>query len=189
MPETRVVAVSGSRRDGSYTRRACRIALDAAADEGADTELLCLREWDLPEYDPNLDDDPEVVAEFLREVREADAVVLGSPVYHGSYSSTLKTALDWCGFDEFEDTTTGLLATAGGGNYEAALAHVRAVVRGVHGWTVPHQVGIRKAYDRFDGDELTDDGLRERVEELGEQVTRYAHIDRVPEADAPAADD
>jgi NAD(P)H-dependent FMN reductase len=188
MQETRVVAVSGSRREGSYTVRACRLALDAA-DASADTDLLDLREWDLPEYDPNLDDDPEVVAAFRREVREADAVILGSPVYHGSYSSTVKTALDWCGFDEFEDTTVGLLATAGGGNYEATLAHLRAVVRGVHGWTVPNQVGIRKAYDRFDGDELVHDGLRERVEELGKQVARYAHIDRAPEATAPAADD
>jgi len=28
-------------------------------------------------------------------------------MYHGSYSSTLKTALDYCGFEEFEDKTVG----------------------------------------------------------------------------------
>ena len=32
----------------------------------------------------------------------AVAVVLGTPMYHGSYASALKTALDYCGFDEFK---------------------------------------------------------------------------------------
>ena len=66
---------------------------------------------------------------------------------------------------------------------------MRAVVRGVHGWTIPTQVGIRKAYDRFDGDELTDESLADRVEEVGREVTRYAHIDRAPDAPEAAADD
>jgi len=179
-----VVAICGSRREGSYTRRALRLALDAARETGARTELLDLREVDLPAFDPDAEEGDAVTA-FKRRVREADAVILGTPVYHGSYSATLKDALDYCGKDEFEDTTVGLLATAGGGSYASTLDHLRVVVRSVRGWTVPHQVGIRGASGKFDGDELTDDGLRDRVDELGREVARYATVE--PQAPVEAA--
>jgi len=43
-----VVAVSGSLRDGSYTRTALRYALAGAAGAGADVELLDLRTGPTP---------------------------------------------------------------------------------------------------------------------------------------------
>ena len=178
-----VVAVCGSLREESYTRTALRYALRAAEDSGAETTLLDLCEYDLPVYDPDVDDqgDGETVT---RIVREADAVALGTPVYHGSYSSALKNVHDYCSYDEYEDTTVGLLATAGGGSYGSTLDHLRITVRGVHGWVLPHQVGIRKAYDAFeadpdaiDGRRFVDPDLEERVEKLGRQLTEYAFIE------------
>lgn len=184
-----VVAVCGSRREDSYTRRALRVALDAASEAGAETELLDLRAIDLPPFDPDAEEG-ETVTAFKRRVREADAVILGSPVYHGSYSATLKDALDYCGKDEFEDTTVGLLAVAGGGSYASTLDHLRVVVRSVHGWTVPTQVGIRGAYDKFDGDEPTDESIAERIRDLGEEVTAYATVDpSLPGERVAASDD
>jgi len=35
-------------------------------------------------------------------------------MYHGPYSSPLKNALDYSGFDEFENTTAGLLGISRG---------------------------------------------------------------------------
>ncbi|QPV61651.1 NAD(P)H-dependent oxidoreductase [Halosimplex litoreum] len=171
-----VVAVCGSRREGSYTRRALRIALDAAAESGADTELLDLRTLDLPPFDPDADEGEAVVA-FKRRVRAADAVILGSPVYHGSYSATLKDALDYCGKEEFADATVGLLATAGGGSYASTFDHLRTVVRSVHGWTVPTQVGIRGAHDKFDGDRVVEPGLEDRIRRLGREVAANADVE------------
>jgi len=177
MQPTRVVAVCGSRRDGSKTRLALGHALDAADAAGADVALLDLGEWDLPVYDPNLDDDPDVVVEFTSEVRDSDAVILGSPVYHGSYSSTLKTAMDWCGYDEFREKTVGLLTVAGGSTFESTLDHMRAVARGVDAWVLPHQAGVPNASEKFDEDgEFVDESLAERVERLGRDAVRYANI-------------
>jgi azobenzene reductase len=178
-----VLAVSGSLRDSSYTRTALRYALDAAAEVGAETSLLDLREYDLPVYDPDIDDQGDG-AEVMRLVREADAVALGTPVYHGSYSGALKNFHDYCGFDEYEDTTVGLLATAGGGSYGSTLDHLRITVRGVHGWVLPHQVGIRGASGEFEADPgaiddraFVDDKLEERTRKLGRMLTEYAFIE------------
>ena len=186
-----VVAVCGSRRDGSHTRTALGHVLDAAEEAGARTELLDVREYDLPVFDPDEEEPPEAV-ELKRKIREADSVVLGSPVYHGSYSSSFRNVHDYCSFDEYEDTTVGLLATAGGGSYASTLDHMRITVRGVHGWVLPHQVGIRNAYEKFEGGEFVDEDLEERTRKLGRQAVQYAGIN--PDvtgtgADEAAADD
>ncbi|NUC74101.1 NAD(P)H-dependent oxidoreductase [Haloterrigena sp. SYSU A558-1] len=193
-----VVAVSGSLRDESYTRTALKYALRAAADAGAETTLLDLRELDLPVYDPDRDlEDQGDAAAATRLVREADAVALGTPVYHGSYSGALKNFHDYCGFDEYEETTVGLLATAGGGSYGSTLDHLRITVRGVHGWVLPHQVGLRNASGTFeadpeaiDGRRFRDPGLQDRVEKLGRNLVEYAFIDpSVTSAQSAAGDD
>ncbi|MFC4989488.1 MULTISPECIES: NADPH-dependent FMN reductase [Saliphagus] len=191
----RVVAVSGSLRDESTTRTALQYALRAAAEAGAETELLDLRKYDLPVYDPDVDGQGDG-EEAMRIVREADAVALGTPVYHSSYSGALKNFHDYCGFDEFEDTTVGLLASAGGGSYGSTLDHLRITVRGVHGWVLPHQVGIRGASGEFeadpdaiDGRRFVDPDLQERVEKLGRMLAEYAFIEPDVTTSRAAADD
>ncbi|SDR29717.1 NADPH-dependent FMN reductase [Natronobacterium texcoconense] len=190
-----VVAVSGSLRTESYTRTALQYVLEEATDAGAETTLLDLQEYDLPVYDPDVDGQGDG-REVKRIVREADAVALGTPVYHGSYSGALKNFHDYCGWDEYEDTTVGLLATAGGGSYGSTLDHLRITVRGVHGWVLPHQVGIRNASSRFVDDPDAIDGrafeeakLQERVEKLGRMLTEYAFIDPDVSSARAEADD
>ena len=174
-----VVAVCGSLRDESYTRLALQHALDAAESVGASTELIDLREYDLPVYDADGDDAGDAPA-LRRRIREADAVLLGTPMYHGSYSSVVKTALDYCGFDEFEKKTIGLLAVSGGGFPIGALDHLRIVCRSLDAWVLPHQAAIPNAHSRFEDGELVDDGLRERVETLGVRAVRFATIEPDP---------
>ncbi|WP_256297105.1 NADPH-dependent FMN reductase [Haloarchaeobius salinus] len=174
-----VLGLSGSLRDDSGTRTAIRRALAAADAAGATTELLDLREYDLPPRDG--DDADAGDAAILRErVAAADAVLLGSPVYHGSYASPLKTALDYCGSDEFDGTTVGLLAVAGGSYPTPTLEHMRAVARAVGAWTLPLQVGIGDAGSAFAGGDLVDEDLGERVDRLGEELVAYAGVDSYP---------
>ncbi|WP_418281830.1 NADPH-dependent FMN reductase [Halorubrum sp. DTA98] len=171
---TRIVAISGSRRAGSTTRSALRVALTAAEEAGADTELIDLGAVDLPLYHP--DEDVQGDSEELtRTVREADGVIAGSPVYRGSYSSTFKNFHDFCGSEEYDYTAVGLLATAGGGSYGGTLEHLRSTFRNVHAWVVPHEVGISGASRAIDEDgRFRDDDLRDRTEKLGRIVVEHA---------------
>jgi azobenzene reductase len=76
-------------------------------------------------------------------------------------------------------------------------------VRGVHGWVVPHQVGVRNASDRIeptdepvgrlsDGTALesrfVDDSLADRVEQLGEEVVANLRTAGSPPVCASADD-
>ncbi|MES3517735.1 MAG: NAD(P)H-dependent oxidoreductase [Natronomonas sp.] len=180
MDDVRVVAVVGSLRADSYTRRACRIALDAAGGyDGVETDYIDLRELDLPVFDADRETPPD--AESLTDrVEAADSVILGTPVYHGSYSSALKNALDYCGFDEFEETTVGLLCVAGGSFPTTTLDHLRSVCRALNAWVLPHQVAIPKVSGQFDGGELVDADVRRRVDVLGQRTVEYADIQPDP---------
>lgn len=180
-PAPTVVALCGSRRAASKTRTALRIALDAAADRGATTTLVDLREYDLPPLDPGASDAGDA-PELKRLVADADAVLLGTPNYHGSFSGVLKNALDYCGRDEFEGTTVGLLEVAGGSFPTPPLEHLRQVCRTLNAWTLPHQVGIPNSHSTVSDGHITDAQLRARVETLGEQLVEYAGVERYPDA-------
>lgn len=173
-----VTGIVGSLREDSVTRTAVTQALEAAEATGADTRLIDLREYNLPTFDPDVDREDAGDAEQLaREVRQADSIVLGTPMYHGSYSSVLKTALDYCGFDEFEDKTVGLIAVSGGGYPLPALEHLRSVCRAFNAWVLPYQTAIPDSHSAVDDNEFTDEDLATRVEELGNRVVRYANIE------------
>jgi NAD(P)H-dependent FMN reductase len=182
---THVLAICGSLRDESATRVALSVALEEAASTGASTELLDLRQFDLPPLDADRDAEGQGDGRrLLAAVADADALLLGTPVYHGSYSGVLKNALDYCGFDEFEGKTVGLLGVAGGSFPVTALDHLRSVCRALNCWVLPHQAALPRAYSHVvhedDSGRITDEGLDERVRVLGRRVVEYASIEPDP---------
>ncbi len=175
-----VVAISGSHRKQSTTRAAVVHALAAAEATGATTELLDLREFTLPPYG-GADRDAGDAPEIRQRVRKADAVILGTPIYHGSVASPLKAALDYCGFDEFEDTLVGIVVTAGGSFPGPAILHLCTIARWVNAWVHPSHVGIPNASAVVDGDDIVDPDYADRLEDFGVEMATYAAIGRLPE--------
>lgn len=180
MQHPHVVAICGSLSDDSATRIALDAALDAAEQAGATTHLVDLREYHLPPRDGD-DRDAGDGPELRADVAAADAVLLGTPMYHGSYSAPLKNALDYCGRDELGGKAVGLLSVAGGSFPRQALGHLRTVCRAVDAWTLPMQVAIPNSGSAVDDGELVDDALAERTRDLGEMVVEYAGVDDYPD--------
>ncbi len=178
---TRVVALAGSLSDVSRTRMALTVALQGAADHGAGTELVDLRDFDLPLC--GQPDTPDV--ERLRAaVQDADGVLLGTPEYHGGYSGVLKNALDLMGFDEFQGKMVGLVGVSGGAlGGTGPLSGLRDVCRSLHAWVVPKQATVPHAHRQFDEDgQPVDDGMARRLREVGAQVARFSALHQSPEA-------
>jgi NAD(P)H-dependent FMN reductase len=184
-PEPHVVALCGSLRDASRTRVVLTEALDAARAAGGTTELVDLRERDLPRLDPDAPTPPDAAA-LAETVAGADAVLLGTPNYHGSYTGALKDALDHLGRDEFGGATVGLVEVAAGSHPGPALAHLRAVCRTLNAWTVPREVAVPDSHSLVGEDGIADADLTERVRRLGEELVRYAGVEHYPEVVGPA---
>lgn len=171
----KVLALCGSRRSPSSTRAGLEIALAAAADAGAETGWLPIEA--LPICDGrDVHYGPEVEA-FRAAAMSADALLIGSPEYHGSMSGALKNALDLLGPDELRATTVGLMATArGDAGAMNALSHMSHVARWMNALVLPTQVSVPRAHQRL-GIEPRED-TRQQLEKLGRELVRYATLMR-----------
>lgn len=180
----RVVGVGGTLREGSASLGALRRALAASGEAGAETELLDLRELDLPIYEPGraLDEYGPGVRRLVETLRRADGVLISTAAYHGTLAGVTKNALDFAQFlsggehPYFDGKVVGLISTAGGeqagANTTGALVHVVHALRGV---VAPLTVSIPKAWQRADGaGEITDELYGRRLEALGGLVVDLA---------------
>ena len=175
-----VVGISGSLRPGSYTRMALDIALRGAQHAGASIELIDLREYELPFCAGKMGEleRSEDVVRLRQALQQAQGVILGTPVYHGSFSGVLKNALDTMGFEEFEGKIIGLVGVSGGALGAAdALTGLQVVSRSLHAWVIPQQVSIAEAWKVFGADgSIKDHGVERRLKHVGQQVVRFAYL-------------
>jgi NAD(P)H-dependent FMN reductase len=183
--DVRVVAVCGSLRPASTTRLALKVALRGAESIAAETRLLDLGPYELPfcrgkEQEVHY---PENVQRFRADVAWGDAIILGTPEYHGSYSGVLKNALDLLGFEEFEGKMVGLVGVSGGRlGASDAMNTLRSVGRVLHAWVVPTQASVPAAYEAFDDrGEPKDPLVAERLMAVGAEVARFARLHKFGE--------
>lgn len=180
--EMRIVGLSGSLREHSYTRMALAVALRGAAMTGAVTRMIDLRDYNLPLLNPDMDEPADVVR-LRADMQSARGIIIGTPEYHGSFSGVLKNALDWMGFDEFEGRIVGLLAVSAGrmGGINA-LNSLQVIGRSLHAWVIPEQVAIPRAKEIFDADgQIVAPGFEARLLEMGRQVARFGYLHSAPQ--------
>src|SRR5689334_23692346 len=136
-----IVGLGGSLARASRSLAALRVALDGAAEAGASTKLLNLRELDLPMYNP--DDErqppPSAVSTLIEACYGADGMLWSSPMYQGTISGAFKNAPDWLhalGSREppfLHDEVIGLISAAGGTQGLQAINTMEFAVRALRG--------------------------------------------------------
>lgn len=102
---TKVVGVCGSPRANGNTEYLVGFVLEKLAAKGLETELITLFDKSIAPckscYDCVEDKDCSTKDDFqeiFAKMREADGLVIGSPVHHGALSAKLKGLLDRTGF-------------------------------------------------------------------------------------------
>lgn len=181
--ETTIVGIVGSLRNDSKTRVAVQVALEGAAESGATTHLIDLRDYDLPYCNDDDTVDPPDVIRLRREVGAAQGLILGTPEYHGGYSGVLKNAIDLMGFDEFEGKVIGLVGVSGGSlGASQALQGLRGIGRALHAWVIPQQASVPEASSELAADSPTLQRHERRLREVGRQVARFAALHSSQEA-------
>lgn len=177
-----VVGVGGTLRTNSSTERALRHCLASIESQGGRTRLYCGADIELPMYNPH---DPARTAratELIDALREADAVVVGSPGYHGGVSGLVKNALDY--IEDMRDDSRvyldnkpwGCISCAYG--WQAAvgtLDQLRGIGHALRAWPTPLGVAINSADPIWDeAGALADAAVRAQLELLATQVMTFA---------------
>jgi len=177
----RVVGLGGSLAQRSTSLAVLRIALEGAAEAGAITELLDIKQLSLPMYDPANKKPPESVLNMCQAIYQADGLIWSSPMYNGTISGSVKNALDWLKLlgdrhpSYLTDKVVGLISTAGGVQGLQAVNTMEFVVRALRGWAVPLVMPIAQAWKAFDENGVPQQSeLVEQLHALGREVARGA---------------
>jgi FMN reductase len=181
-----VVGIGGTIGGVSSTERALRIALDAAGREGFRTRMFGGADMArLPLYDPRATTRTPEENEFVETMRQASAVIIASPGYHGSISGVVKNALDL--LEEtardphrpyLADMPVGLIATAYGWQATGStIAALRSIVHALRGWPTPFAAAVNTQLTKFDEDGGANDAaVIEQLSLVGKQVARFVPV-------------
>ena len=182
-----VVGIGGTLRSDSSTERALRHCLAAVERQGGRAELFSGEDIELPMYNPYEPARTSRATRLVEALRRADAVVVGSPGYHGGVSGLVKNALDYIE-DMREDSRVyldnkpwGCISCAYG--WQAAvgtLGQLRGIGHALRAWPTPLGVAINSA-DQIWGDtgELVDGGVSGQLDLLAGQLLTFARSHRI----------
>jgi chromate reductase len=185
--DLRILAFAGSTRTESFNKMLAGIVARGAEEAGAEIDLLDLRDFPLPLFDQDLEDEkglPESAILLKERFIASHALLIASPEYNGSITGVLKNALDWMSrpvageksLAAYRGKVAGLVSTSPGAlGGMRALVHVRAILGNLGVLVVPGQVAVPKAYEAFDETgELRDKKLEARVMAVGRSVADLA---------------
>ena len=166
MPTTKLIAISGSTRTGSYNSALLRLAVRTAADAGADVTLLSAQDMDLPIYNGDLearDGLPAKVLQLQALFASSAGFLIASPENNACVSALLKNTLDWVSrgvpasqggpssVSPYKGKTAALLAASPGalGGLRGLVA-LRAIMQTLGVLVLTEQHALSLAHQAFD---------------------------------------
>ncbi len=176
-----ITGVCGSLSANGATKKALKIALNGAAEYGAETRLLELRGLNLVFYGSVPQDEyPQDVIQLRKTLKESQGIILATPEYHGTLTGVLKNMLDLMSIEDFETKIIGLVGVAGGHiGAINSLNTMKTICRNLHCWVLPQEVSIANSADAFDDDGAAKDpALEQRLLNVGRQVVKFASVQR-----------
>jgi len=169
----KVLVVVGSLHEKSVTRVALNHLARGLSADGCEVQLLDFIDDPLPLFNPDTVWEQDFYPELKRKVVAADVIVLGTPDYHGSISSTLKNFLDHF----WKEFAGKLFATVVASHEKGLTVHdqLRTVARQCYAWVMPYGVSFMEKVDVKDGQVATDD-LKNRLEMLQKDIKVYGKL-------------
>lgn len=155
----RVLAISGSRRRESISRRLLAEAARIAEATGAKVTVLDWDRYHLPLYDGDLEAEcgpPAPALRLKRLVAKHDGLIIATPEYNASVTPLLKNAIDWAsrpGGPErvFAGRPVALLGVSPGpSGGRRGLRHLKDVLSNLDARVQPEQFALEKALKAYD---------------------------------------
>lgn len=171
-----VLAICGSLRAKSTNRGLLRYA-QAKAPDGMKIHLADL--LDVPFYNADLAEKPAAVLQLLKQLEQADALLLACPEYNYSMAPALKNALDWASREADNHLLSGkpvaIMGSGGGMGTSRAQYHLRqtCVYLNLHPLNQP-EVFANAFSGAFDHDgNLTDERIQGLITKQLDALLRW----------------
>ena len=171
-----ILRISGSLSQQSKTELAIKKALEFVhgQSDSVTTDLASLSDYSLLFCDgrnPDLyDGDTRTV---LDKIAEADAYIVGSPIYRGTYSGAFKNLFDLIPNDTLKGEVVGIVATGDSDHHYLAIEHQFKPLFGYfNAYTIPG--GVYASNKHFIDGELIDDNTINRLNRLAEETVRLS---------------
>lgn len=184
----KIVGLSGS-TVGSKTRTAMEYTIKALADKYPDVETTLI---DLAEYDVHFSDGRNYMdyegdtGHVARTIMDADAIIIGTPIFQASIPATLKNIFDLLPEKALRDKVVGILVTAGSPkHYLVAEQQLKPILTYMKAQVVQSYVFIEEK--DFHRKEITNDDVIFRIKRLVEDTIvlteTYTKIRELKEAE------
>jgi len=158
--ELKVVAFAGSLKKNSCNKFILNIIYNKIQVNNVDITMIDLARYDFPNFNQDVEDTsgmPPKVQEFKRAIHAANAIIIASPEYNGSFSGILKNAMDWAsrkldpseGFTaSFRGKPVGIVSASPGrlGGLRG-LYHLRDLLINLGCIVMPEMLAIEEAQD------------------------------------------
>jgi chromate reductase, NAD(P)H dehydrogenase (quinone) len=177
----KILAFAGSLRPGSYNKKLIKIAIEGAKQAGAEVTAIDLRDFPLPVYDQQIQDEQGLLPNVLK-LKELmlsnQGFLISAPEYNSSVSGVMKNTIDWtsrkstpqepdlqCFVGKVAVLMSASPSYLGG---LRGLMHLRSILNNIHVLVLPDQKCISLAHEAFTPDGLLKDPKQQHaIEKLG----------------------
>ncbi len=184
MDNITILGFGGSLREGSFSRELLEAGyiLDAAYDVCPKDVTLEVFDGieEFPAYSQDLEEHmPDVIKEFKRKIKAADAILIATPEYNYSIPGYLKNAIDWAtrpyGDNSFNDKPGAIVSASPGrfGGIKAQYAlRQTCVFLNLHLLNKP-EVAVTSVHEKIKNGKLTDEKTVEKMQELMQELCAW----------------
>src|SRR6476620_7164520 len=171
MPSYLVVSTSGN--PDSNSRRMGRIAFRRLEKAKVDCQWLDISELELPLCDADACYTKPGSQKVSKLLKAADGILLATTVSNYDVSAGAKNLVELTG-SAWEEKVVGFLCAAGGmSSYMSVMAFANSLMLDFRSVIIPRFVYATGR--AFEGDELKDKEVGERIEELADELIRFTN--------------
>ena len=141
-------------------------------DAGHEVELIDLAEQPLPICDGGAAYGDPAVGSIARRIAPCTGLIVAAPIYNFDVNAALKNLLELTGRTAWTGKIVGFLAAAGGqGSYMSLMPFANSLMLDFRCVIVPRFVYALG--DAFEGTEITDPKIQERIAGLVKDITAF----------------
>lgn len=176
----KILAFTPALRSGSTNKRLVAWAAEVANQNGAQVDLADFHEFDMPNYDGDLQDKgfPSGALKFANRIQSVDGLLIATPEYNFSIAGNFKNAIDWVSRIKPQPLSgkSALLMSASIGAIGGirGLWQTRIPLEGLGVYVSPHMYTLPHSHEAFDANgQFKDPANYERLEKMVKEYLKF----------------